>query len=69
MSTVPGRYYDGKVILDTPVNWADGAPVQVSPRAEKIGMTEAEWPTTPEGIQELIDKMWTFEPEDWSKSS
>jgi hypothetical protein len=62
MSTVPGRYHDGKVILDTPVEWAEGMPVHVSPIAERIGMTEAEWPTTPEGIQELIHRMQLFEP-------
>ena len=61
MSTVRGRYYDGKVILDTPVDWADGIPVQVSPSIEKIGMSEDEWPTTPEGIDELLRRM-DFEP-------
>lgn len=62
MSTVSGRYHDGKVILDSAVDWADGIPVQVSPAKEKIGMTEDEWPTTPEGIQEMIDRTWSFEP-------
>jgi hypothetical protein len=62
MSTVSGRYHDGKVILDAPVDWPDGAVVRVSPKSEKIGMTEDEWPTTPEGIQQLIEKMWSFEP-------
>ena len=62
MSTVPGRYHDGKVILDTPVDWADGIPVRVSPRAEKVGMSEDEWPTTPEGIQQLVQRIRSFEP-------
>jgi hypothetical protein len=61
MSTVPGRYRDGKVVLDTPVDWADGIPVQVSPKSKKIGMTEDEWPATPEGIRQL-QKTWSFEP-------
>jgi hypothetical protein len=62
MSTVPGKYHDGKVILDMPVDWADGMPVDVSPTREKVGMTEAEWPTTPEGIEALIQRLQTFEP-------
>ena len=64
MSTVPGRYHDGKVILDTPVDWADGMQVQVSPRAEKIGMSEEEWPTTPEGIEAMIKRIDALEPVD-----
>jgi hypothetical protein len=47
MSNVSGKYHDGKIILDTPVDWAEGIPVQVSPTTEKIGLTEDEWPTTP----------------------
>lgn len=62
MSTVSGRYHDGKVILDSTIDWADGLPVKVSPSVEKIGMTEEEWPTTPEGIEELIRRMESFEP-------
>ena len=62
MSTVSGKYHDGKVIIDSPVDWADGMPVHVSPTKEKIGMPEEEWPTTPEGIEELIQKVRSFEP-------
>jgi len=62
MNTVTGRYQDGKVILDASVNWTNGMSVYVSLTTEKVGMTEAEWPTTAEGIQELIQKMRSFEP-------
>jgi hypothetical protein len=62
MSTVSGKYHDGKVILDRPVDWAEGLPVHVSPTREKIGMTEDEWPTTPEGIEAMIKRIDALEP-------
>lgn len=52
MNIVSGKYHDGKIILDAPVDWAEGVPVQVSPTVQKIGITEAEWPITHEGIEE-----------------
>ena len=59
--SITGTYRDGKVELDAPVDWPDGARVEVS-AGEKIGMTEAEWPTTPEGIAELVKRIVASEP-------
>lgn len=61
MTPISGMYIDGKVILDAPVDWPEGVRVSVSPQTEKIGITEDEWPTTPEGIAEAVERMRSFE--------
>lgn len=48
---------NGHVELATPVDWAEGTPVEVVPVRQKIGMTEAEWPTTSEAVQTLLKHM------------
>jgi hypothetical protein len=57
MAKVNGTYQDGRVILDNPVDWPNGRRVTVSSDEIRIGMTEEEWPTTPEGIEALIHRM------------
>jgi hypothetical protein len=64
MAAIRGRYIDGKVVLDTPPDWPEGAEVSVHPVEEYvgIGMREEDWPTTPEGIAALIAEMDRIEP-------
>ena len=62
MSGITGTYRKGKVVLDSPVDWPEGTRVEVSSPGVKIGLTEAEWPTTPEGIAELQQRMAALEP-------
>lgn len=64
MSAIRGRYIGGKVILDAPADWPEGAEVNVTPTEEYvgIGMREEDWPTTPEGIAALLDRMEQIEP-------
>jgi hypothetical protein len=57
VATVTGTYQDGRVILDNPVDWPNGRRVTVSSDESKIGMREEEWPTTPEGIEALLQRM------------
>ena len=64
MNAIHGTYRNGHVDLDTPVSWTEGARVTVLAPEERIGMTEAEWPDTPEGIAELIARIRTIEPLD-----
>ena len=61
MGIVTGTYRDGKVELDITVDWPDGTRVEVSAPVAKIGLTEAEWPTSPEGIAVLLARMASFE--------
>jgi hypothetical protein len=53
----------GRVEFDTPVRLPDGTRVRVEPAAEDEGfIREEDWPTTPEGIEELIRRMESIEP-------
>ncbi len=62
MSTVTGTYRQGQVQLDTPVDWQEGVRVRVVREEEAVGMREEDWPTTPEGIRELVARMEALEP-------
>jgi hypothetical protein len=61
---VPGTFHDGQVVLETPVDWPEGAKVEVVlvGLEQPLGMTEEEWPTDPEGIAKLIARMDEIEP-------
>ena len=54
---VHGTYQDGTVELDVPVTWPNGSRVTVIAEPNPCGMTEADWPTTPEGIAAHIARM------------
>jgi len=62
MNTITGTYRKGGIDLDGPVTWPEGARVEVSVPEEKIGLTEAEWSTTKEGLAALIKRASEFEP-------
>jgi hypothetical protein len=64
MGAIRGRLIDGKVVLDTPAEWPEGTEVLVEPAEEYVGvgMREEDWPTTPEGIADLIARVDRIEP-------
>lgn len=73
MSIIHGTYKSGHVELDSPVDWSEGVRVEVlSPAGEKedssavdpeqFGMSDADWPTTKEGIAALIAEWNAMEP-------
>jgi hypothetical protein len=66
MSDIQGTYRDGHVELSTPVNWPDGTPVSVQPKAEAPddawGIAEADYQDTPEFRARLIAQIDAFEP-------
>jgi hypothetical protein len=64
MGAIRGTYIDGKIVLNTPPDWLEGTEVNVTPAHEYvgIGMREEDWPTTPEGIAALIEKIERLEP-------
>ena len=65
MSTIAGTYQQGRIVLQSPVDWPEGARVEVmlvEPGIDKIGMTEEEWPSDPQGIAELLARMDQCEP-------
>jgi hypothetical protein len=55
-AAVPGILHEGRVVLETPTDWPDGARVEVrlvEPVA-KIGLSEEEWSDSPEAIAHWI---------------
>ena len=54
---IHGTYKDGTVELDAPVAWPNGSRVTVVTEPNSYGMTEADWPTTPDGIAAHIALM------------
>jgi hypothetical protein len=67
MGAIRGTYRNGQIILDgpPPADWKDGDTVWVEPNpvaGESVGIREEDWPTTPEGIAELLAKMDQVRP-------
>lgn len=64
MSPINGTYKQGRVTLDGPVDWPDGVRVRIEPSPEEahLGLSEADWPNTPEGIAQLLARMDAVEP-------
>ncbi len=60
MSAVGGTIRDGKIVLDRPVEWAEGTRVyvQLLP-AEEDGMIDGVWPAdgSPSGEAEILRRM------------
>ncbi len=53
----------GQIEFDSGVDWPEGTRVEVFPLSiESVGMNEADWPTTPEGIAALLKRMDECEP-------
>lgn len=62
MELVSGTYHDGHVDLGRPVNWPDGTAVSVARTPAAGGMTEADWPRDPEGIERLLREWEGIQP-------
>jgi hypothetical protein len=62
MNTVTGKYRKGRISLDQKVEWSENDHVEVTRVKQRIDMTEAEWPTTPEGLAALFAEVDAFEP-------
>lgn len=62
MNSTFGTYRDGHVDLDSTVDWPEGSRVAVSPKSERVGMRESEWPDSDEGRNVLLKRMEQMEP-------
>jgi len=62
MKVAHGIYENGRVDLNDSVDWPNGAKVIVVKDRQVIGLNEADWPDTPEGLAELVRRMTEFEP-------
>lgn len=62
MDQMTGTYRGGLVVLDAPADWPDGTRVVVKQPSEMRGLSEEEWPTTPEGVAALLQRIDAIEP-------
>ena len=61
MQKALATFRDGRIEIDNGVDWPEGTRLEVLP-IESVGMNEADWPTTAEGIAELLKRMDDCEP-------
>jgi len=64
---ITGTWRNGQVMLDEPPDWPEGSKLRVaaiSRATETMGIPDDQWPTTPEGIAELLRRMDQIEPFD-----
>jgi len=67
MNTLQGTIRNGQIVLDAPAKLPEGTRVEVLPMEDAplaLGMREEDWPTTAEGIAELLARMDQVEA-DW----
>lgn len=64
MSAITGTWKNGQVVLDDLADWPEGCRVVVEPLPNdvEIGLSEQEWPRTPEAIAEWLRWFDSFEP-------
>jgi hypothetical protein len=62
MNDVQGTYRGGRVEVDTPVDWPEGSRVTIIREQTALGLTESDWPDTPETRKALIEKIDAIEP-------
>jgi hypothetical protein len=62
--TVPGTFHEGRIMLEAPVDWPEGTKVEVVPVTSnrRLGLTEDEWPNTPEAIEAWLRWYDSLEP-------
>jgi hypothetical protein len=62
-NVLTGVILDGRVELDSPAALPNGTRVHVEPAPARDGfILDEDWPTTPEGIAELVRHMEQFDP-------
>lgn len=63
MGAILGVIRGGRVEFDAPSQLPDGTRVRVEPTDHTNGfMREEDWPTTPEGVEELARRMESLDP-------
>ena len=65
MNATTGTYRDGAIVLDTPVDWPEGARVTIiadGPRACASGLVEADWSDSLDARAERLKRIDAIEP-------
>jgi hypothetical protein len=61
-STLTGVWKNGQIVLDGLADWPEGCRVIVEPIADQLGITEEEWPRTPEAMASWLEWFDSVEP-------
>jgi hypothetical protein len=62
MKAIHGTIKNGQIIPDKPVTLPEGCRVRIEPDDEPLGLTEEEWPKTPEEIADWLQWFDNVEP-------
>lgn len=65
MNSLQGTITNGQIILDVPASLPEGTRVEILPINQAkpaLGIREEDWPTTPEGIAALLERMEQVDP-------
>jgi hypothetical protein len=64
MNAIKTTVKDRQVRVEVPADWPEGCEVVIEPVKTEpgMGMREADWPTTPEGIATLLKRWDEHEP-------
>src|SRR5262249_23192734 len=64
-NTVGGTYREGRIVLDRPMNWAEGTRVVVHVLDDENGLIDGVWPAdgSPEGEAEILRRMQAPDPD------
>ncbi|MBI4602171.1 MAG: hypothetical protein HY721_09445 [Planctomycetes bacterium] len=62
MRSAYGTYHKGRVELDSPVDWPEGARVAISPAEPGIGLRESDWPDSVATRCALAARLDSLEP-------
>jgi hypothetical protein len=64
MNAIPGVYRNGRIDFAVPPDWPEGCAVLIEPLPAEspAGMREEDWPTTPDGLAELLRRWDAQEP-------
>jgi|SRR5688500_15047271 hypothetical protein len=65
MPVLYGTVMNGKIELPHPADLPDGTPVRIeagTPESWAVGISEEDWPTTPEGIAAHLARIDALEP-------
>ena len=64
MNAIRAIVKDRRIALNVPDDWPEGTEVLIEPLTESIGLSEEDWPTTPEEIARHLALMDQVEPFD-----
>ena len=64
MTAIKGIFREGRIEFAPPPDWPDACEVVIEPTppSPALGMSEEDWPITPEGIAALLERWDSLEP-------